>query len=186
MVEYVRALKDHYGITGRNVPGGGMQVNDDNPATTTWSDDDFELGPPSSMRPGMYDPEARIVDMDLEGIDAAVLFPPGTGEEFALHDRDFSIALCRTLNDARAEFGSYAPDRIRFVAKLPMIDPEAAAEELERCVTEHGFVGMVCPQHVLDKNLDDPSFDIVWATAERSASRSPSTVAVRRRARCRS
>ncbi len=59
MVEYVRALKDHYGITGRNVPGGGMQVNDDNPAATTWSDDDFELGPPSSMRPGMYDPEAR-------------------------------------------------------------------------------------------------------------------------------
>ena len=48
-----------------------------------------------------------------------------------------------------------------------MIDPEAAAEELERCVTEHGFVGMVCPQHVLDKNLDDPSFDIVWATADR-------------------
>jgi predicted TIM-barrel fold metal-dependent hydrolase len=167
MVEYVRALKEHYGITGRNVPGGGMQVNDDNPAATTWSDDDFELGPPSSMRPGMYDPEARIADMDLEGIDAAVLFPPGTGEEFALHDRDFSIALCRTLNDARAEFGSYAPDRIKFVAKLPMIDPDAAAEELERCVTEHGFVGMVCPQHVLDKNLDHPSFDVVWATAER-------------------
>jgi uncharacterized protein len=167
MVEYVRALKDHYGITGRNVPGGGMQVNDDNPAATTWSDDDFELGPPSSMRPGMYDPEARVADMDLEGIDAAVLFPPGTGEEFALHDRDFSIALCRTLNDARAEFGSYAPDRIKFVAKLPMIDPHAAADELERCVTEHGFVGMVCPQHVLDKNLDDPSFDVVWATAER-------------------
>jgi predicted TIM-barrel fold metal-dependent hydrolase len=119
------------------------------------------------MRPGMYDPEARIADMDLEGIDAAVLFPPGTGEEFALHDRDFSIALCRTLNDARAEFGSYAPDRIHFVAKLPMIDPEAAAEELERCVSEHGFVGMVCPQHVLERNLDDPSFEIVWATAEK-------------------
>ena len=166
MVEYVRALKDHYGIAGRNVPGGGMQVNADNPATTTWSDDDFELGPPSSMRPGMYDPAARVDDMELEGIDTAVLFPPGTGEEFALHDRDFSIALCRTLNDARAEFGSYAPDRIKFVAKLPMIDPEAAAEELERCVTEHGFVGMVCPQHVLDKNLDDPSFDVVWATAD--------------------
>ena len=100
-----------------------MQVNADNPATTTWSDDDFELGPPSSMRPGMYDPEARLDDMDLEGIDAAIMFPPGTGEELALHDRDFAIALCRTLNDARAEFGSYAPDRIKLVAKLPMIDP---------------------------------------------------------------
>jgi uncharacterized protein len=167
MVAYVRALKAHYGIAGRSVPGGGMQVNDENPAATVWSDDDFELGPPSSMRPGMYDPVARIDDMDLEGIDVAVLFPPGTGEEFAMHDPDFSIALCRTLNDARAEFGSYAPDRVKFVAKLPMLDPEAAAEELERCVREHGFVGMVCPQHILDKNLDDPSFEVVWDTAAR-------------------
>jgi len=167
MAEYVRALKEHYGITGRSVPGGGMQINERNPASTVWSDDDFELAPASSMRPGMYDPVARIDDMDLEGIDVAVLFPPGTGEEFALHDRDFSVALCRTLNDARAEFGSHAPDRIKFVAKLPMIDPDAAAEELERCVGELGFVGMVCPQHVLDKNLDDPSFEVVWATAER-------------------
>ena len=167
MVRYVCALKDHYGIPGRSVPGGGMQINADNPPETVWSDDDFELAPPSSMRPGMYDPVARITDMDLEGIDVAVLFPPGTGEEFALHDREFSIALCRTLNDARAEFGSHAPDRLKFVAKLPMIDPHAAADELERCVHELGFVGMVCPQHVLDNNLDDPSFDVVWETAER-------------------
>jgi hypothetical protein len=42
-----------------------------------------------------------------------------------------------TLNDARAEFASHAPDRIKMVAKLPMIEPKLAAEELERCVTEH-------------------------------------------------
>jgi len=167
MVEYVRRLKDHYGIAGKAVPGGGMQINELNPAASTFSDDDLVLTPESLMRPGMYDPEARILDMDIEGIDTAVLFPPGTGEEFALHDRDFSIALCRTLNDARADFGSYAPDRIRFVAKLPMIEPTAAAEELERCVTEHGFVGMVCAQHILDKNLDHPTFDVVWETADR-------------------
>ena len=167
MVRYVCALKDHYGIPGRSVPGGGMQVNADNPADTVWSDDEFELAPASSMRPGMYDPVARVADMDLEGIDVAVLFPPGTGEEFAFQDREFSIALCRTLNDARAEFGSHAPDRLKFVAKLPMIDPHAAVDELERCVHDLGFVGMVCPQHVLDKNLDDPWFDVVWETAER-------------------
>ena len=187
MIEYVRALKDHYGITGRNVPGGGMQVNADNPAATTWSDDDFELGPPSSMRRGMYDPAARIVDMDLEGIDTAALFR-------TRHRRGVRAPRPRLLHRAvphaerrlRAEFGSYAPDRIKFVAKLPMIDPEAAAVELERCVTQHGFVGMVCPQHVLDKNLDHPSFDIVWATADELGVAVTSTVAVRHRVRCRS
>ena len=41
----------------------------------------------------------------LEGIDVAVLFPPGSGEEWALGDAAFSAALCTTLNDARAESG---------------------------------------------------------------------------------
>jgi predicted TIM-barrel fold metal-dependent hydrolase len=167
MAEYVRALKTHYGRAARAVPGGGMQVNERNPRQIVWDDDEFELTPPAGMRPGMYDPAERLVDMDLEGIDVAVLFPPGSGEEFALHDRDFAVALCRTLNDARAEYAGHDPERLKVVAKLPMIDPEAAAEELERCVVEHGFVGLVCAQHILDRNLDHPSFDVVWETAAR-------------------
>src|SRR5262249_50037817 len=74
--------------------------------------------------------------------------------------------LCRTLNDARAEFMRFAPKRLKSIAKLPMIDPDAAAAELRRCVAEHGFVGMVTPQHVRERNLDHPSFDVVWKTAE--------------------
>jgi predicted TIM-barrel fold metal-dependent hydrolase len=104
--------------------------------------------------------------MDLEGIDVTVMFPGGAGEEWAGLDRGFAIALCRTLNDARAEFTRYAPKRLTSVAKLPMIDPEAAAAELRRAVRELGMVGMVTPQHVREKNLDHPSFDVVWKTAE--------------------
>jgi predicted TIM-barrel fold metal-dependent hydrolase len=115
----------------------------------------------------MYDPAARLADMDLEGIDVAVLYPPGSGEEWAMDDAEFAGALCRTLNDARAEFASHAPDRLKLVAKLPMIEPKLAAEELERCVTQHGFVGLVTATHIRDKNLDDPSFDVVWQTAQR-------------------
>ena len=98
--------------------------------------------------------------MELEGIDVTVLFPPGSGEEWALGDAGFAAALCRTLNDARAEYASHAPDRIKVLAKLPMIEPKLAAEELERCVTQHGFVGMVTATHLREKNLDDPCFDI--------------------------
>src|SRR5438128_334612 len=109
MREYVGVLKQHFARASGAVPGGGMQINERNPGGVVWSDDEFELNPPSSMRPGMYDPVPRLEDIDLEGIDVAVLFPPGSGEEFALHDPDFAIALCRTLNDARAEFASHAP-----------------------------------------------------------------------------
>jgi predicted TIM-barrel fold metal-dependent hydrolase len=117
-------------------------------------------------RPGMTDPKARLEDMDLEGIDQTIMFPGGAGEEWAGLDREFASILCRTLNDCRAEFLRYDPKRLMSVAKLPMIDPEAAAAELRRCVKEHGMVGMVTTQHVREKNLDHPSFDVVWRTAE--------------------
>ena len=159
MREYVAVMKAHY--TG--LPGGGMKIDAASSAPTP--DDDFEFGAP--MRAGMYDPVARLSDMDLEGIDVAVLYPPGSGEEWAMDDAAFAGALCRTLNDARAEFASENPDRLKLVAKLPMIEPKLAAEELERCVAEHGFVGLVTATHIRDKNLDDPSFDVVWATAQR-------------------
>jgi predicted TIM-barrel fold metal-dependent hydrolase len=120
----------------------------------------------SLERPGMTDPAARLEDMDLEGIDVTIMFPGGAGEEWAGLDTDFAIALCRTLNDARAEFARYQPKRIKSVAKLPLINPAAAAVELRRAVKELGMVGMVTPQHIRDKNLDDPSFDVVWRTAE--------------------
>ncbi|GIW41925.1 MAG: amidohydrolase [Candidatus Binatia bacterium] len=149
MERFRQRCAEHYGRL--TLPGGG----------TARRGDDFE------MRPGMYDPEERLRDMDLEGIDVTVTFPGGAGEEWAMLDRDFAVALCRTMNDAKAEFCRHAPDRIKAVAKLPMIDPEAAAAELRRAVTELGLVGMVTPQHIRDKNLDDPSFDVVWAEAER-------------------
>lgn len=163
MREYVDSIRAK--IT--NLPGAGLRstAEDTDAAPAAVTEDDLEIT--ADMRPGMYDPEPRMKDMDDEGIDMAVLFPPGSGEEWALGDVQFSVALCRTLNDARAEYASYAPDRLKLVAKLPMIEPKAAAEELERCVTEHGFVGLVTATHILDKNLDDPSFDPVWEAAER-------------------
>ncbi len=162
MAEYVRSMKQTYG----DVPGGGLQLNESNPRRAAWDEEDeLDFDPP--MRAGMHDPTARLEDMDLEGIDVTVMFPPGSGEEWALGDGEFAAALCRTLNDARAEYAAHDPARLKLVAKLPMIDPTAAAEELERCVREHGFVGVVTAQHILDRNLDDPRFDVVWAAAER-------------------
>jgi predicted TIM-barrel fold metal-dependent hydrolase len=124
-------------------------------------------GDPFEQRAGMLDPQARLADMDLEGIDVTVTFPGGAGEEWALLDREFAIALCRALNDAKAAFCARAPGRVFAVAKLPMIDPAAAAEELRRAVTRLGLRGMVTPQHIRERNLDDPAFDVVWSEAQR-------------------
>ena len=159
MDEYIAQMNAVYG----DLPGGGVRGE----AAGKGGARDEALDGSAFMRPGMYEPHARLEDMDLEGIDVAVLFPPGSGEEWALGDPDFAAALCRTLNDARAEYASHAPDRLKLVAKLPMIDPERAAAELERCVRDHGFVGMVTATHIRERNLDARDFDVVWETAER-------------------
>ncbi len=161
MREYVASMKARY----KDLPGAGIQITEKNPRAAAPAKDPMEFEP--EMRAGMYDPEQRLPDMDLEGIDVAVLFPPGSGEEWALGDPAFAAALCSTLNDARAEYASHAKDRLKLVAKLPMLDPLRAAEELDRCVSQHGFVGMVTATHIREKNLDDPSFDVVWETAQR-------------------
>ena len=149
LAEYRDRVAKHYAKLA--LPGGG----------TSRKGDKFDL------RPGMTDPDERLKDMDLEGIDVTVNFPGGAGEEWALLDRDFAAALCRTMNNAKAEFCRHAPGRIKAIAKLPMIDPPAAAAELRRAVTELGLVGMVTPQQIREKNLSDPSFDVLWAEAER-------------------
>ena len=162
MRQYVAQMKAKY----KGLPGGGMQINEKNPRQESRPEDDLDFDVP--MREGMYDPVARIADMDLEGIDVTIMFPPGSGEEWALSDAKFSAAVCRVMNDARAEYASHCPDRLKLVAKLPMIDAELAAEELQRCVEQSkSFVGLVSATHIRDKNLDDPSFDVVWRTAER-------------------
>jgi predicted TIM-barrel fold metal-dependent hydrolase len=159
LAAYLSRVEHHY----RGLPAS-HRAADDAPHTGA---DARGPGYGHAMRPGMWDPAARLPDMDEEGIDVAVLFPPGAGEEWALLDAAFATALCRALNDARASYCAFAPSRLFAVAKLPLIEPSAAAEELERCVDELGMVGAVVPQHVRERNLDDPAFDVVWATAAR-------------------
>ena len=158
LVAWKQRCKDHYARLA--IPGGGLAREGDQyrarSAVTR-----------AEIRDGMFDPAARLADMDLEGIDVTVNFTGGAGEEWALLDRDLAIAVCRALNDAKAAFNAHAPERFKGVAIVPMIDPAAAAAELRRAVTELGLVACVTRQHVRDRNLDDPSFDVLWAEAER-------------------
>jgi aminocarboxymuconate-semialdehyde decarboxylase len=52
------------------------------------------------------------------------------------------------------------------IATLPMQAPEKAADELKRAMTKLGLRGTMFASNIMGKNLDDPSFEPVWATAE--------------------
>jgi 2,3-dihydroxybenzoate decarboxylase len=58
-----------------------------------------------------------------------------------MRDTRRAIEVARRANDVLAEEVGKRPDRFAAFAALPMQDPQAAAAELERCVTQLGFKG---------------------------------------------
>jgi len=70
------------------------------------------------------------------------------------------------LNDALAAQIALHPDRYAGFAHLPLTNPEAAADELERCVTRLGFHGCMVNGSTDGKFLDDPMFEPLLARAQ--------------------
>jgi predicted TIM-barrel fold metal-dependent hydrolase len=110
-------------------------------------------------RAGMRDPQARLADMDLEGIDVAVLFGTYIGLTLPnLADPGLAVTLARAYNDWLAEFCAAAPDRLKGVALAPLQDVPAAVAELERATGRLGHVTAMLPTNLHGKNLDHPDF----------------------------
>ena len=81
------------------------------------------------VRDGAFDPDARLRDMDKEGIDVAVNYPTPLLGVSDLPDVDSSISVCRAYNDWFAEhYHAVAPDRLHATALVPLTDPPVAGE----------------------------------------------------------
>ena len=112
---------------------------------------------------GGWDPKARLVDMDSEGIDVAVLF----GTEMTLNQEHYSPDVCRGYNNWLYDYCSADPDRLKGISLLPLGDIEAAIVEMNRTLKEFGFVGVLMKPSMEDKITDDPMFEPLYAEAER-------------------
>lgn len=84
--------------------------------------------------------ELRLATMDRTGIELALLSLNAPAVQ-AILDRDEAVAVAVKANQRMAKAVNDHPDRYRALAALPMQDPEAAADELKRCVNELGFKG---------------------------------------------
>ena len=90
-----------------------------------------------------YNGEAQVRGMAIEGIDIAVLYPT-TGLSLIARDNldpQLSLALCQAYNNWIHEFASHSPERLKWVAMLPVHDVHLACRELVRCVRDLGAVG---------------------------------------------
>jgi len=114
-----------------------------------------------ARRLGDFDGE-RLEIMDANGIELAILSQTGPGVQ-GEKETAKAIARARESNDFLAERVARHPDRLAGFAALPMQDPEAAADELERAVKELGFKGSLVNGHTDGVYLDAPRYDVFWA-----------------------
>lgn len=127
----------------------------------------FFLIKEKAMRPidgPVSDALARIPDMDREGIAIQSI----SCVPFLMYP-DVPVSLGRALaqanNDAMASLAASMGNRFAPLASVPMQDPQAAARELERAA-KLGLAGVEIPARVVDKQLDEPEFEVFWAAAE--------------------
>lgn len=103
----------------------------------------------------------RLEEMDKAGIDYVILSQTGPGVQVEL-DTAVAIARAQENNDFLAVQVARNPTRFGGFATLPMQDPQAAADELERAVKTLGFKGALVNGHTNGVYYDGPAYDIFW------------------------
>ena len=77
-----------------------------------------------------------------------------------------AVRICARANDILASRVAEHPDRFAGFATLPMADPTAAAQELERCVKSLHFCGALLAWQYQGHFYDEPQFFQIFAKAE--------------------
>jgi 2,3-dihydroxybenzoate decarboxylase len=147
------ALEEHFSIDGM-----------------TYKNDVMDAPTFAEVRRRLADTESlRLEAMDKAGIQLSILsfFAPGIQAET---DPDHAVHAARRANDFLCEnvIARHA-DRYAGFAAVPLQNPEAAADELERCVKQLGFKGALfngysnTPEEGTIEYTDEPRCDVFWA-----------------------
>lgn len=109
-------------------------------------------------------PSTRLEDMDRDGVQASVLFPP----IIAMNPTNVALrdAIVSAFNDWAFEFASSAPERFIPAAMLSPTDPQSATAELARLAKVGALkqVNFLVNDVTVEMNL--PAWDVFWSTAE--------------------
>ena len=117
------------------------------------------------VRRGLDFTEMRLPDMDANDVTIQVLSLTAPGIQ-AVPDAAVAVADARLANDYLADVIYKHPDRFRGFAALALQDPEAAVQELRRCVNDLHFCGALVNDHTRGHYLDEPQFSPLWETLE--------------------
>ena len=135
--------EEYWEFEGRKYPTSGLaavagkQTEDITPHALRYED----------MRPGCYDPKARLADMDEAGVVASLNFPSFprfAGQAFMeADDSELGLQCIQAWNDWMLdEWCGTAPGRYIPGTLVPFWDIEASVREVERCMAK-GSKGII-------------------------------------------
>lgn len=127
------------------------------------------------FRDGTWDQTARLADMDLNHVDAAInypnIFPRFAGQGFLERsDKDLALACLRIYNDWMIDDWCAGAGKGRLIplTLVPLWDPALAAEEVRRCASKGSFA-IAFSENVA--RLGQPSlytgaWDVLWQACQ--------------------
>lgn len=148
------ALEEHFALPG------------------TIPDSYTSLPTPESRRQIQDLGSGRIAEMDRGGVELCILSDSGPENIQTIPNASEAVARSRRSNDYLAEHIAKFPKRLKGFAALPMQDPQAAAQELTRCVKELGFCGALVNGFSQMGEADSavfydlPQYRPFWATVQ--------------------
>src|SRR3989475_9960497 len=93
-------------------------------------------------RPGGWDPAERVKDMDLDGVEADVIYTTLGFRQFWFTDGALQRACFRVYNDWLADYCAYAPLRLAGLGLISLHAVDEGVAELRRCAAR-GLQGAV-------------------------------------------
>jgi aminocarboxymuconate-semialdehyde decarboxylase len=113
--------------------------------------------------PSFTEPDAKLRELEAKGLDAAVVSVAPM--VFYYHvDAEAGERMARAANEGLAAFCAVTPDRLAWLATVPMQAPERAVAVL-RDAPAAGCVGVEVGTGVAGRRLDEDAFESFWAAA---------------------
>jgi len=112
----------------------------------------------------LTDPLARLKDMDKIGVEVQVIYPT-LFLVYLTDDAQLDIALSRAYNRFIANACANAPERLKWVAILPLRDIARSLEEM-KWAKQHGAVGVFFRGMEGNLTLDNPQLHPIYALAQ--------------------
>lgn len=120
----------------------------------------------NDQRPGGYDPNERINEMETDGVAAEVLYPTLGLRLFSLESPEAQEACFRIYNDWLMEYCSVSPKRLVGIACIPTYDVEKAVAELYRTHEGGLYGGLVWQVPHPDLPFTSDRYDPLWAACQ--------------------